>query len=51
MVSVSVSTPAAASPLEENEVSPTKFKWQYAFKVCKAPQGLSLNCYFEETVD
>lgn len=51
MVSISVSTPAAASPLEENEVSPTKFKWQYAFKVCKAPQGLSLNCYFEETVD
>lgn len=48
---VSVSTPAAASPLEENVVSPTKFKWQYPFKVCKAPQGLSLNCYFKETVD
>ena len=46
---VSVSTPAAASPLEENVVSPTKFKWQYPFKVCKAPQGL--NCYFKETVD
>ena len=42
---------AAASPLEENVVSPTKFKWQYPFKVCKAPQGLSLNCYFKETVD
>ena len=48
---VSVSTPAAASPLEENVVSPTKFKWQYPFKVCKAPRGLSLNCYFKETVD
>ena len=44
---VSVSTPAAASPLEENVVSPTKVKWQYPFKVCKAPQGLSLNCYLK----